>query len=369
MTPAALSGLDLLATAVILVDNSDVLRHMNPAAENLLELSSSAVLGRDLAQVFADYDLLTAALQYARRNNCSFSEHGLAIAVSGRPGVLAGVGRSASEVVIPCGGGKLHAGCRRADREAGRAFVEDFVGGRAWSRTDVRPHVSPGRQSMRWAYLLKLACTDELPVMVSVQLGEVPEHAPPQFTNSLPAGGIAVSVTDVPEFLNIGPNDWGNGSLTLSLNGGTVRVRRTDTQAEVASASVAEASSSRRRRPARCSGLVRPPRSIAGMCFKRLAASTRISSATSRTWTSACAGSWRDGRAGTCQRPGCCTANPCPRATTRCSRRFMSSGIASTACGSGCPAFCWCWHHCSRSIAMRCRRTPHGRTRVRRRAS
>ena len=85
MTPAALSGLDLLATAVILVDNSDVLRHMNPAAENLLELSSSAVLGRDLAQVFADYDLLTAALQYARRNNCSFSEHGLAIAVSGRP--------------------------------------------------------------------------------------------------------------------------------------------------------------------------------------------------------------------------------------------------------------------------------------------
>jgi two-component system nitrogen regulation sensor histidine kinase GlnL len=88
MTPAALaalSGLDLLATAVILVDDHDVLRHMNPAAENLLELSGSAIIGSSLAQVFADHDLLASALQYARRNNCSFSEHGLAIAVSGRP--------------------------------------------------------------------------------------------------------------------------------------------------------------------------------------------------------------------------------------------------------------------------------------------
>jgi two-component system, NtrC family, nitrogen regulation sensor histidine kinase GlnL len=85
MTPAALSGLDLLATAVILVDNKDVLRHMNPAAENLLELSSPHVVGREIADVFADHDLLASALRYARRNNCSFSEHDLAIAVAGRP--------------------------------------------------------------------------------------------------------------------------------------------------------------------------------------------------------------------------------------------------------------------------------------------
>jgi len=85
MTPAALSGLDLLATAVIVVDNADVLRHMNPAAENLLELSSSHVVGQGIASVFADHDLLAAALGYARKNNCSFSEHDLALAVSGRP--------------------------------------------------------------------------------------------------------------------------------------------------------------------------------------------------------------------------------------------------------------------------------------------
>ena len=85
MTPAALSGLDLLATAVILVDNADVLRHVNPAAENLLELSRSHVVGLGIAEVFADHDVLAAALQYARKNNCSFSEHDLMLAVSGRP--------------------------------------------------------------------------------------------------------------------------------------------------------------------------------------------------------------------------------------------------------------------------------------------
>ncbi len=87
MTPSALSGLDLLSTAVIVVDADGLLRHMNPAGENLLELSSSHVVGHALVAVFADHQVLEAALQYARKNNCSFSEHDLAIAVSGRPRV------------------------------------------------------------------------------------------------------------------------------------------------------------------------------------------------------------------------------------------------------------------------------------------
>ena len=48
-------------------------------------------------------------------------------------------------------------------------------------------------------YLLKLACTDVLPVMVRVQLCDVPEQAPPQLTKAFPTGGTAVSVTTVPE--------------------------------------------------------------------------------------------------------------------------------------------------------------------------
>lgn len=34
--------------------------------------------------------------------------------------------------------------------------------------------------------------------IVTLQVGEVPEQAPDQFTNSLPAGGVAVRVTTVP---------------------------------------------------------------------------------------------------------------------------------------------------------------------------
>lgn len=82
---SALSGLDLLATAVILVDHGDVLRHMNPAAENLLELNHTQAVGQDIASVFAEHEVLGTALDYARKNNCSFSEHDLMIGVSGRP--------------------------------------------------------------------------------------------------------------------------------------------------------------------------------------------------------------------------------------------------------------------------------------------
>jgi hypothetical protein len=35
--------------------------------------------------------------------------------------------------------------------------------------------------------------------MVTLQVFAVPEHAPPQLTNVLPAGGVAVMVTTVPE--------------------------------------------------------------------------------------------------------------------------------------------------------------------------
>ena len=45
MTPRALSGLDLLATAVVLVDAKLAVRYMNPAAENLFEVSSNNMAG------------------------------------------------------------------------------------------------------------------------------------------------------------------------------------------------------------------------------------------------------------------------------------------------------------------------------------
>src|ERR1041384_5624419 len=57
----------------------------------------------------------------------------------------------------------------------------------------------PGSNYTKLPYLLKTACTDVLVVIVTLQVGEVPEQAPVQFTNCLPSGGMAVSVTVVPE--------------------------------------------------------------------------------------------------------------------------------------------------------------------------
>jgi two-component system nitrogen regulation sensor histidine kinase GlnL len=83
MTPAALSGLDLLATAVVLVDTSLTVHYMNPAAENLFETSSKNVTGQTLDNVFTDTAVLLAAVQYARSNNCSYTEHDLELGVNG----------------------------------------------------------------------------------------------------------------------------------------------------------------------------------------------------------------------------------------------------------------------------------------------
>ena len=58
MTPAALSGLDLLATAVVVVDARLAVRYMNPSAENLFELSSKNVAGQLLNELFTETAVL-----------------------------------------------------------------------------------------------------------------------------------------------------------------------------------------------------------------------------------------------------------------------------------------------------------------------
>jgi two-component system nitrogen regulation sensor histidine kinase GlnL len=85
MTALALSGLDLLATAVVLVDRGLAVRYVNPAAENLFEISSKNVAGQALDKLFSESAVLTAAIGYARANNCSYTEHDLELGINGRP--------------------------------------------------------------------------------------------------------------------------------------------------------------------------------------------------------------------------------------------------------------------------------------------
>jgi two-component system nitrogen regulation sensor histidine kinase GlnL len=84
MTPAVLPGLDLLATAVLLLDASQAVRYMNPAAENLFELSSKNAVGVELPRLFSDNPVLAAAIGYARDNNCTYSEHDVTLSAPGR---------------------------------------------------------------------------------------------------------------------------------------------------------------------------------------------------------------------------------------------------------------------------------------------
>src|SRR5919106_4155516 len=83
MAPSTFSGLDLLATAVILVDEAAFVRYMNPAAENLFGLSHRNAEGAHLESVFKESFVLSAAIGYARDNNCSYSEHGLTLSANG----------------------------------------------------------------------------------------------------------------------------------------------------------------------------------------------------------------------------------------------------------------------------------------------
>ena len=83
MTVAALAGLDLLATAIVIVDRGLVVRFANPAAENLFELSAKTFVGSVITEIFENDRVLGAAIDYARTNNCAFTEHDLKVGAPG----------------------------------------------------------------------------------------------------------------------------------------------------------------------------------------------------------------------------------------------------------------------------------------------
>ncbi len=85
MAVAALAGLDLVATAIVIVDQDLVVRFANPAAENLFELSSKSFVGQTITETFENDRVLASAIDYARTNDCSYTEHDLNIGVAGRP--------------------------------------------------------------------------------------------------------------------------------------------------------------------------------------------------------------------------------------------------------------------------------------------
>ena len=79
------SGLELLTTAVMLLDKNLLVKYMNPAAENLFALSAKNIAGQTLRQIFTDSDDLAGAVAHALSSRASFTEHDLTIATSSHP--------------------------------------------------------------------------------------------------------------------------------------------------------------------------------------------------------------------------------------------------------------------------------------------
>jgi two-component system nitrogen regulation sensor histidine kinase GlnL len=77
------TGLDALSTAVVLLDLKQVVRYINPAAENLLAISAKNIVGTTLDKVTTDPELMGKAVNYARTNNCSYTQHELRMATPG----------------------------------------------------------------------------------------------------------------------------------------------------------------------------------------------------------------------------------------------------------------------------------------------
>jgi two-component system, NtrC family, nitrogen regulation sensor histidine kinase GlnL len=69
--------LDYLSTAVILMDGESRVIYLNPAAENLFEVSGKNLLGNSLQMVFSETGQLARAMQRAADNNVSYIEHDL----------------------------------------------------------------------------------------------------------------------------------------------------------------------------------------------------------------------------------------------------------------------------------------------------
>lgn len=84
MTQPSFPGLDALATAVVMLDHGRTVRYLNPAAENLLAVSAKNIVGSTLEKLFPDPGLIAAAVNYARDNNCSYTQHELPLAPPGQ---------------------------------------------------------------------------------------------------------------------------------------------------------------------------------------------------------------------------------------------------------------------------------------------
>ncbi|MGI9142071.1 MAG: nitrogen regulation protein NR(II) [Fluviibacter sp.] len=79
MTPVKYAGLELLSSAAVVLDRSQHIVYLNPAAENLLRISQRAALGRDLFQVIGVTPELVSAIMKSLSNKWGYSGQNIQI--------------------------------------------------------------------------------------------------------------------------------------------------------------------------------------------------------------------------------------------------------------------------------------------------
>ena len=86
IAPSAFSGLELLSSAVVLIDEQLAVRYLNPGAENLFATSSRKIVGQPLRRLLGKPVGLESALDRVLRDNWSYTGHNLNVL---RPGMEA----------------------------------------------------------------------------------------------------------------------------------------------------------------------------------------------------------------------------------------------------------------------------------------
>ena len=84
MNSAAFSGLDLLATAVVVLDHSLRIVHLNPAAEDLFALSQRSLHGHPFAELYSDGAPFAAKLEQALADTRGFLDPDLVLTRTGQ---------------------------------------------------------------------------------------------------------------------------------------------------------------------------------------------------------------------------------------------------------------------------------------------
>ena len=77
-------GLELLSTAVLVLDAGHAIMYVNPAAENLFEVSRGKLVGQTTREVFGESPGLEAGIARAETSGAAYTEQELELAVPGK---------------------------------------------------------------------------------------------------------------------------------------------------------------------------------------------------------------------------------------------------------------------------------------------